>query len=212
MGVYEEKQRKEREALDEQFKALAVPLADRLLQEIEKATGEKLKKSVQDGSHTISLWIDEPRISIQIEHDWGTGRYHHNSQPLGKPKILLQRSGYRRPGTKSHYRPGKDGEFNLKKIVEIVTEDVEGYRTGEKARQDNEVKRAENEAAKAKELDGLKLQDGVVVSRNYGPDTYTFRFGGTFSGLTVQDVAALSESFKKLTAQYKFEKSWRMDY
>lgn len=213
MGTYEEKRRKEREALDEKFKAQARPIADRLRQEIEKATDLKPKESTQEGSHAVSLWIDEPRISISVEHDWGAGHHHHySSQPLGTAKISLILSHYRGRGSKSWYRPGKDGVLNLEGIVKKVAEQVEFYRSSEKSRKEGEVKKAENEAAQAEELKGIKFPDGVVVTRNYGPDTYTFRFGGTFSGLNVFAVADLAESFKKLIAEYKFEKSWRMDY
>ena len=211
MGVYEDKQAKEREALDKQFIAEAGPLADRLLQEIEKAAGIKPKKSVQEGSHAINIYLDEPRISMEIHHDWGTGSKHWGRQPTGKPKIRFNAGGFGR-GRTSWYRPNKEGAFNIEKIVKTVAEQVEGYKIGQKARQEGEVKDAENKAAKAKELDGIKLLDGAFVDRHHSPDSYTFRFGGTFSGLSAQDVAALSESFKKLTAQYKFEKSWRMDY
>jgi len=211
MGVYEEKQGKEREALEAQFRASSKPLAEKLIAEIEKASGIKPKESVQEGSHWISIWIDEPRISIEVQHDWGTGRHHYGSQPLGTAKIVLNLGRFGR-GSKTWYRPNGEGAFNIEKIVKTVAEQVEGYKIGQKARQEGEVKDAENKAAKAKELDGIKLLDGAFVDRHNSPDSYTFRFGGTFSGLSAQDVAALSESFKKLTAQYKFEKSWRMDY
>jgi len=211
MGVYEDKQRKEREALDEKFKAQARPLADRLRKEIEQATGLKPKESVQDGSYAIEIWISEPSISVRIEHDWGAGHHHHySSQPTGKPKIGLNTG--RHSYGKTWFRPNKDGEFNIEKIVKNVSETVERHNAQAKYRQESEVKKAENERLKAAELEGIKVPDGVVVTRNYGPESYTFSFGGTFSGLNVLEVANLAESFKKLIAQYKFEKSWRMDY
>lgn len=211
MGEYEEKQRKEREALDAKFRAASAPLAAKLIAEIAKATGVTPKQSVQEGSYAITLSIEEPRITIEIQHDWGTGHRGHWSLPLGTPKIRFNHHGYGR-GNTSWYRPGKDGEFNLQKIVKTIADDVKGYKIQQKSQKEGKIKAAENEAAQAEELKGIKLPDGVVVQRNYGPDSYTFRFGGTFSGLNVFAVQDLAESFKKLIEQYKFEKSWRMDY
>ena len=54
MSAYEDKREKDREARDEKCKAAARPLSERLMEEIKKAAGVKVKKSVRDGSHKIS--------------------------------------------------------------------------------------------------------------------------------------------------------------
>jgi len=210
MGVYEDKQAKEREALDKQFIAEAGPIAERLIIEIEKAAGIKPKKSIQEGSHTVSLYIDEPRISIEIQHDWGTGHRHWGRQPTGKPKIRLN-NGYGR-GNTSWYRPNKEGAFNIEKIVKSVAQQVEGYKQSQKASKQREIEEKENKAVKAQELEGVKLPDGAVVNRDPASGQYSFRFGGTFHGLDGKGVATLTDALNKLSKQYNFEKSWRMDY
>lgn len=212
VNAYEEKRAKEREALDEKFKAAAGPLAERLIEEIKKAAGVKGKKTVHEGSHAIALWIDEPRITIEIEHDWGSGSSHWEKLPTGKPKILLNLGQPYGHGSKSWYRPGKDGTFNIEKIVKKVAEKVEGYKQGQEATRRNEIEKKENAALQSKELEGIKLPEGVIVQRNPGSGAYSLKFAGTFNVPGVKDVAVLAEALNDLVSKFEFAKSWRTDF
>lgn len=208
MGDYEEKQRKEREALDEKFKAAAAPLAELLAERMEKVSGQKPNRSVHEGSHEIWLRLDEPRISVQIEHDWGAG-HHWGRMPLGTPKINLDVGGYH-AGGKSWYRPDKKGKFNVDKIIEKIKDRVEGHKRGVEASQRAEIQKKANEEAQAKEMEGVVFPEGVVVQRGGG--AYSVKFGGTFLLDSPETTKELASALQALVAKFKFEKAWRTDF
>lgn len=210
METYEEKRARERQTLDEKFKAQSATLADLLVQEIEKAAGIAPKKSIHETGHDIHLWIDEPRISITIEHDWGTGRWHHHNLPLGTAKISLHLGGYGR-GHKSWYRPNKEGVFNIEKMMTGIAREVEAYKRGQEASKKREIEDQENKAAQAKEMEGMTLPDGVIVNRIPGGN-YGVKFAGTFIVGGAKDVAALADALNQLISKFQFQKSWRTDF
>jgi hypothetical protein len=210
MGDYEEKQRKDREALDAKFRAASEPLADTIAAEILKATGLKVQRSTHEGSYAISLRLDEPRVEVEIAHDWGAGRYHYSRLPLGTPKIGLNTGRYSYGG-KSWYRPAKDGSFNIAKIVERVKEAAE--RTTRQKEYEAAAKKAaaENAAAYNKELAGIKLPKGSAASRHPETGSYSLKFAGTFENLKPHEVEALAESLQKLMKAFEFSPSWRSE-
>jgi hypothetical protein len=210
MEAYEQKRAKERDALDKKFKVQAGPLADRLIEEIEKATGVKAKKSVQDGSYAIFLMIDEPRITVEIEHDWGAGHGHWTRLPTGNPKINLDIGGYR-SGGKSWYRPNKEGGFNVEKIIEKISQRVESYKQSQEWSRKREIEDRENSEAQAKEMEGIKFPEGVIIHRIPG-GAYGIKFAGTFHVAGAKDAAALADLLNELVSKVKFEKSWRTDF
>lgn len=199
---------KAREALNKEFRAAAEILSESLISAIERVAGVKPSKSPNMADGSIWLSINEPRIMIGIDHDWGTGMF--SRFPTGKPKVQVNRGYSTRP---AWYRPGKDGSFNIEKISKNVAEQIEQYKIGQKATEEAKAKTAMNAEAQAKELDGVQLPEAVVLHRNPDTGTYMLKFGGTFENLSILDVAVLSETIRKLTEQYKFQKPWRgMDF
>ena len=210
MGDYEEKQRKEREALDLKFKTAAAPLAELIAERMEKVSGKKPQRSVHDGSHAISFYLDEPRITVEIEHDWGPKTNHWTRLPLGTPKINLDVGGYRGSG-KSHYRPDKEGKFNVDKIIEKIKERVESHRINQEASKKIEIENKANSEAQAKEMEGVVFPEGALAQRSPG-GSYAIKFGGTFLLDGATETKELATALQALVAKFRFQKAWRTDF
>lgn len=209
MGDWEEKRRKDREALDAKFREASEPLAANLQADIERATGHAFRRSVHEGSYEITMRLDEPRIEVTVTHDWGTGRYHSSHQPLGKPKIGLD-DGKRGIG-KTWYRPSKEGTFNTKKIVERIKTRIDQYTQQQAWEKQRKQEEKANDAAQKDELKGIKIPKGVLITRGGDRNQYSVKFAGTFNGMNPEGIKWMLGQIATLTKDTGFEPSWRSD-
>lgn len=210
MGDYEADQAKKREELDAQFRAASEPLAATIADEILKATGLKVKRSVHEGSYAISLRLDEPRVDVEISHDWGARHRHWSRLPSGKPKIGLSTGRYSYGG-RTWYRPAKDGSFNIPKIVARIKEAADSAARQKQWDLEAKEKQEASAAAYTKDLAGIKLPEGSNVIRNHEQNNYSLKFAGTFENLSPLEVEAVSKALAALTKQFSFTKSWRTE-
>lgn len=182
--------------LTEKYRAEALGLMDRLVSEVEKATGLQGKRS--EYMDRLSFHISEPSMSIHIEQE-ARGFSRFRKELTGNAIVIVHLGGY-----KARYPKRKDGTFNTTKIVKDAKASVEAYREMMERRAVGEAQMAENEALRQAEIGNLVLPEGATATREQQKGTYYFNFKGTFWDLRPGDVAEIVMEIDKLTRKFTF--------